>query len=160
MYPSTSIAGLRLGPAFYFLLACLIAFAIPHGKVNARTEQLPVQELVVDSHRIRAEIAATPKTRNQGLMHRESLPQDTGMLFVFEEAGQPCFWMKNTVVPLSIAFIDPSGYIVNIADMEPLDLSSHCPAAPILYALEMEQGWFGSKEIRAGARVEHLPPAH
>lgn len=157
MYIRNICAGPRVGPAFYWATVFLVVLLASHGIVRSQTKQLPVQELEIDSHHIQAEVAADPQSRSYGLMHRQSLLPDTGMLFVFESVGQPCFWMKNTPLPLSIAFIDRNGYIVNIADMQPLSTASHCPAAPILYALEMEQGWFESKEIHAGARVRHLP---
>lgn len=79
------------------------------------------------------------------------------MLFVFDTVDQPCFWMKNTPLPLSIAFIDPDGTIVNIADMAPRSLDAHCPVKPIRYALEMEQGWFKNQGVEAGAKVTSLP---
>lgn len=90
-------------------------------------------------------------------MYRTFLPPDTGMLFVFDRPGLPCFWMKNTPLPLSIAFIDQRGRIVNIADMQPHDQTSHCPTAPVLYALEMQQGWFRQKGIKPGTQVAPLP---
>lgn len=79
------------------------------------------------------------------------------MLFVFEQVGTPCFWMKNTPLPLSIAFIGVDGKIVNIADMQALSLAPHCPAGPIVYALEMEQGWFSQHQVQAGTVVSGLP---
>lgn len=158
MYLRNAFAGLVAGPAFYCAVTLWAVQGSSLGNAVAQTVPLPVQQLTVDSHRIQAEIAADAQTRSAGLMYRTSLPSDTGMLFVFDSIGQPCFWMKNTPLPLSIAFIDHQGYIVNIADMEPHSTKSHCPAAPIRYALEMEQGWFESKEIIAGARVRHLPP--
>ena len=86
-------------------------------------------------------------------MYRESLNPDSGMLFVFEEASYHCFWMKNTLIPLSIAFISPNGTITDIVDMAPLDLTSHCPTQPALYALEMNQDWFAKQDIKVGDRV-------
>ena len=159
MYLCTLRAGPRAGPAFYLALAALIILAAIHNTAAAQAARLPVQKLVIGSHQIQAEVAATAQARSYGLMHRAHLPPDTGMLFVFESIGKPCFWMKNTPLPLSIAFIDADGYIVNIADMTPHSMTSHCPAAPILYALEMEQGWFLQKDIQAGTRIAHLPPA-
>lgn len=160
MYLRNTFAGLLAGPAFYCAVALCAAHGFAIGTAAAQTATLPVQQLSIDSHPIQAEIAADAQTRSNGLMYRTSLAADTGMLFVFDSIGQPCFWMKNTPLPLSIAFIDRQGYIVNMADMEPHSTKSHCPAAPILYALEMEQGWFESKAIKPGARVMHLPPAH
>lgn len=138
-------------------IALALLLALFHHPARSQVRQLPVTSLSIDSHTITAEVAATGPSRSYGLMHRASLPPDTGMLFIFEAVGRPCFWMKNTPLPLSIAFIDQSGIIVNTADMQPHSTDSHCPAAPILYALEMEQGWFESRNIRAGARVNNLP---
>lgn len=157
MYLRNVCAGLLAGPAFYCALVLHAGGAFFHTDARSQTAQLAVQELKIDAHRIRAEIAADAQTRSRGLMYRLSLPPDTGMLFIFESVGQPCFWMKNTPLPLSIAFIDQDGHIVNMADMEPHSTASHCPHAPIRYALEMEQGWFEARDIQAGARVKHLP---
>ncbi|MGB3288397.1 MAG: DUF192 domain-containing protein, partial [Burkholderiaceae bacterium] len=104
-----------------------------------------------------AEVAATDDSRAQGLMNRASLPESHGMLFVFDNPTTTCFWMKNTPLPLSIAFIDVRGTVVNIADMQPRTLDAHCPTAPMLYALEMRQGWFRERLIQAGAAVQGLP---
>ncbi len=103
------------------------------------------------------EIAATEPARRLGLMHRKSLLQDHGMLFVFDHPDIHCFWMKNTPLPLSIAFIDATGRIVNITDMQPFNEASHCPPAPIVYALEMQQGWFAANNISSGMQVDGLP---
>jgi uncharacterized membrane protein (UPF0127 family) len=92
-----------------------------------------------------------------GLMHRTSLAPDHGMLFVFDKPATPCFWMKNTPLPLSIAFIDSAGVVVNIADMRPGSLDEHCPVAPVVYALEMEMGWFKERRIGPGVKVAQLP---
>lgn len=116
---------------------------------------LPVQRITAGMHVIQAETATTPGERMLGLMNRDSLAPNGGMLFVFEEAGRHCFWMRNTRIPLSIAFVDEDGTIVNIADMEPFDESSdHCPARPVRHALEMAQGWFAQRGIREGARLK------
>ena len=101
-------------------------------------------------HLIRAEVAADFASRAQGLMHRKSLAPNAGMLFVFDEAAPHCMWMKNTYIPLSVAFIDEQGAIINIADMQPHSEQSHCAARPALYALEMTQGWFAQRGIKAG----------
>ncbi len=152
-YPHTGLAR----PVFFgiFLMALLLAF----GPLPARAQSmlLPTAQLMVGKHAVNAEIAATDESRSYGLMQRQSLPPDHGMLFVFDDAGMPCFWMKNTPLPLSIAFIDAQGVIVNIADMEPLSLDGHCPSGPVVYALEMEQGWFKRHQVQAGARVANLP---
>lgn len=149
-------AGLAIGPAFFWVVVSIMILSA-FNDARAQATQLPVTELTIDSHTIQVEIAANDQSRSYGLMNRAFLPPDTGMLFVFDTVGQPCFWMKNTPLPLSIAFITRDGVIVNMADMQPHNTTTHCPLAPILYALEMEQGWFASKGIQAGARVNRLP---
>lgn len=119
--------------------------------------KLPQVALTIDGRRISAEVAADPASRSKGLMFRERLAPDHGMLFVFPQAEQLCFWMKNTPLPLSIAFIDSSGTLVNLADMQPQSLETHCSLGPALHALEMEQGWFRRHDIRPGASVQGLP---
>lgn len=112
-------------------------------------------------HLIHAEVADSFSTRMQGLMHRTSLPPNGGMLFVFDEEAIHCMWMKNTLIPLSVAFLDAGGAIINIADMRPQTEQSHCAARPARYALEMTQGWFAQRGLRAGTRLrglEKLPP--
>lgn len=96
------------------------------------------------------EVPKTPQERAQGLMGRRHLGENEGMLFIFETEDYHSFWMKNTLIPLSIAFIDGEGKIVRIVDMEPLSLESHPPPRPILYALEMKKGWFSTNGIRVG----------
>lgn len=116
-----------------------------------------MRTLTLGDRTIQAEVADRPETRAMGLMDRRSLAPDHGMLFVFEQEGMPCFWMKNTPLPLDIAFIDQEGFIANIAAMQPFDLQSQCPVRPIRYALEMEQGWFAKADKQAGERVVGLP---
>ena len=114
-------------------------------------------ELTAGMHRINAQVAATPQERQIGLMHRKEMPQHEGMLFVFEQPAQQCFWMKNTLLPLTAAFVDDDGTIVNLADMKPQTLDSHCSTKPVRYVLEMNQGWFAKKGIKAGARLGGAP---
>ena len=109
-----------------------------------------------DGAALRAEVADRDETRSLGLMHRTSLPPNGGMLFVFDQSAVHCMWMKNTLLPLSVAFLDEAGAIVNIADMQPLDEATHCAARPARYALEMTQGWFAERGIRAGMRLRGL----
>ena len=111
-------------------------------------------------HNIRAEVARTPDERATGLMFRESMPANDGMLFAFEEANTQCFWMKNTFVPLSAAFVADDGSIVNIVDMKPQALDSHCSAKPVRYVLEMNQGWFAKRGIKPGFRLKGDPFQH
>jgi hypothetical protein len=135
----------------------VFALALTLAAASAQA-QLPVVELGAGMHRIRAELADTFATRVRGLMYRESLAPNAGMLFVFDDASHQCMWMKNTLIPLSVAFIDGSGAIVNIADMRPHDESSHCARQPVRFALEMEQGWFAKRGIKPGAKLRGLEP--
>lgn len=122
------------------------------GALRAQPQpRLPQIELLAGIHRIRAEVAADHASRSQGLMFRERLGANEGMLFVFERPSAQCFWMRNTRIPLSIAFIDDDGTIVNILDMKPFDESSHCSAKPVRFALEMDQGWFAKRGVQAGS---------
>ena len=118
---------------------------------------LPRVRLSAGMHQIDAQVAARPDERMTGLMHRKEMPQHEGMLFVFEQPSQQCFWMKNTLLPLSIAFIADDGTIVNIDEMAPQTLESHCSAKPVRYVLEMNKGWFAKKDIQPGAKLEGAP---
>ena len=124
--------------------------------VAAAGAGLPTRTLTIGGHRLTVEIAATPEQRATGLMNRFSLQTDHGMLFVFEAPQPLSFWMKDTYVPLSIAFVDTRGRIVNIEDMRPQDESPHFSKGLALYAIEMRQGWFAAKGIGAGDLVEGL----
>jgi uncharacterized membrane protein (UPF0127 family) len=106
--------------------------------------------LYIKGREIRVEVAKTPEERAQGLMWRKHLGRGEGMLFIFEKEDYHGFWMKDTLIPLSIAFIDKEGRIVKIAEMKPLTLESHTPPKPILYALEMNKGWFSTQGIQVG----------
>jgi uncharacterized membrane protein (UPF0127 family) len=138
------------------LAAILSASLIPQ-LAAAQAALLPTTELRVGTSAVNAEIASTEATRAYGLMHRKSLPENHGMLFVFDTTDVYCFWMKNTPLPLSIAFIDAKGEVVNTAEMQPLSEQPHCPAKPIRYALEMNKSWFASHGVAAGTRVSGLP---
>lgn len=123
----------------------------------ACSSKLPTATLDVGGHRVRAEIAATNADRQLGLMHRDGLATDSGMLFVYKDQQIRGFWMKDTRIPLSIAFADRSGTIVRIADMKPFDLTRVSSLAPAMYALEMEQGWFAAHEITKGDTITGIP---
>jgi hypothetical protein len=142
------------------LLAALLALApaAPLGaqQAPARVEPqptLPKIEIQAGLHVIRAEVADAVDTRMRGLMMREKLGSNEGMLFVFDQKAGHCFWMKNTLLALSIAFVDDDGTIANIEDMKPQTEDSHCPLRPIRYALEMEQGWFARRGLKAGTKL-------
>jgi uncharacterized membrane protein (UPF0127 family) len=117
---------------------------------------MPTIDLGVGVHRIRAEVAHTQKTRMTGLMHRRTMAADAGMLFVFPQVQAYCMWMRNTLLPLSVAFIDEKGVIINIADMLPQNDTAHCAARPARYALETNTGWFAARKLTTGARITGL----
>ncbi len=104
-------------------------------------------------HLIDTEVADTQPRRMQGLMYRRELPGNKGMVFVFDQADAHCMWMKNTLIPLTVAFMDDSGTILNLADMQPQSETNHCAKGRARYALEMRQGWFAAKGIREGDRI-------
>jgi len=118
---------------------------------------LPVTELKTGIYRIQAEVAATPEAREVGLMNRTSMGTNSGMLFIFEQKAGHCFWMNNTRIPLSIAFIADDGKIVNIEEMQAETTNNHCPKAAVRYALEMNKGWFAERTIVPGAVITGLP---
>ncbi|MFP5419012.1 MAG: DUF192 domain-containing protein [Gammaproteobacteria bacterium] len=112
--------------------------------------------LRIGPHVFEVEIAATPEQRRLGLMGRDRLPHDGGMLFVFEQAGRHCFWMRDTPLPLSIAFIDDAGRIVGLADMQAHSDTLHCPPTAVRYALEIAQGGFAQRRIATGMQIHGL----
>jgi len=130
--------------------------AIASAQLN---QGLPIVELTIGAVRLKAEVAADPATRAIGLMNRFSLKPDHGMLFVFPSPQPLAFWMKNTYVPLSIAFIDAEGRVLNIEDMKPHDETAVPSKGAALYALEMKQGWFRERGVKAGDRVRGLERA-
>lgn len=131
----------------------IVFFLYATAAVAQMNPPLPIKKLTAGMHVIHAEIAATPESRTIGLMNRQSLAANHGMLFVFEQANVQCFWMRNTLIPLSIAYLDADGTIVNLADMAPKSDQSHCSAKPVKFALEMEQGWFANKGLTAGKKI-------
>lgn len=139
------------------LLALLWSAAQPASAQTQAQPTLPSVRLTANIHVITAELATTPQTRSIGMMFRERIEPNHGMLFVFEAKEQHCFWMRNTVLPLSIAFIDDDGTIANIIEMKERDESSHCPTRQVRFALEMEKGWFAKRGIKPGSRIGGLP---
>ena len=133
-------------------------------RASAAVRALDVQQMNLERtvlqagmHRIDAQVAQTPTEREIGLMQRKSMPQHEGMLFVFPEAGVQCFWMKNTVLPLTAAFVADDGTIVNLADMQPMTTDSHCSAQPVRFVLEMNKGWFARVGYKAGSKLSGPP---
>ena len=147
-----------------WLSACLLAggarlASLPLTARAASPEPLASVRLRVGGHAVVAEVASTPAQRQTGLMQRRSLAPDHGMLFVFRHDQDVCMWMKDTYLPLSVAFIDAGGTIRNLADMQPLTLDTHCASGAVRYALEMPLGWFSGHQAAPGARVQGLPSA-
>jgi uncharacterized membrane protein (UPF0127 family) len=139
---------------FRFLLLTVMAM----GALHARA-QMPEITLTISGNKLNAEVAATNPERMQGLMHRRMMPENRGMLFVFTEEANHAMWMKNTFIPLSVAFIDSKGYITNIEDMKPHTEDSHPATRPVRYALEMNLGWFAKRGIKAGMKIEGIEKA-
>lgn len=125
--------------------------------VAQQATKFPIISLNVGIHVIKAEVASREAERQQGLMFREKMGPNEGMVFLFDAPAGVCMWMKNTLIPLSVAFIDESGKIVNIEDMQPQTTESHCAKKPIRYALEMNRGWFKQKNIKPGNVIDGLP---
>jgi uncharacterized protein len=134
-------------------LAFALALAAAAALAQEPQMNLPRVQLSAGMHQIQAQVAATPDQRMTGLMHRKEMPQHEGMLFVFEQPAQQCFWMKNTLLPLSVAFVGDDGTIVNIEEMKPQTLDSHCSARPVRYVLEMNTGWFAKKGVKPGEKL-------
>jgi uncharacterized membrane protein (UPF0127 family) len=132
------------------LSSMLTAAVLAQGVPQTNLPTIPIQ---AGMYVIRAQVATTPEQMATGLMYRREMPQHEGMLFAYDLPATHCFWMKNTLMPLSIAFIADDGTIVNIADMKPQTLDSHCAAKPVRFALEMNQGWFAKRGIGAGYKL-------
>jgi uncharacterized membrane protein (UPF0127 family) len=140
----------RFAALFLFAAAPVLAQEIPQPR-------LPTVTLAAGMHQLQAEVARTPQQRQIGMMMRTTMAPHEAMLFVFESASAQCFWMKNTLVPLSIAFVEDDGLIVNLADMKPLTETSHCSDKPVRYVLEVNQGWFAKRGIQPGFRLRGGP---
>jgi len=137
-----------------FLAAATIALAasVAHADVAFRTSRIRVA-----GHELKVEVAQSEPQREQGLMFRKQLGRNDGMLFIFDEPAYHAMWMKNTLIPLSVAFVDKDGEILNILDMEPQTLDTHMAAGPATYAIETNKGWFAEKKVKAGDKVTGLP---
>jgi hypothetical protein len=147
----------------HFITGIVLFFLGLTGHVIAQEgPQLTLQRIKLSAgmHQIDAQVALTPEQRATGLMYRRDMPQHEGMLFVFEQASGLCFWMKNTLLPLTAAFVADDGTIVNLADMKPQTTDSHCAAKPVRYVLEMNQGWFARRGIKAGFKLGGQPFDH
>ena len=141
----------------------LFAMMSPLTSMRVAAQGMPVIELTAGMYRIEAEVAATQENRMFGLMHRKTMAPQKGMLFVFDSPAKHCMWMRNTLLPLAVAFLDDQGRIVNVEEMQPLTEDNHCAAKPVRFALEMNAGWFKSRGHGAGAPIagiEKALPAH
>lgn len=136
-------------------LAVLLAIA-PFG---AAAQDMPVMELSAGIHRIEAEVAATQPDRMIGLMHRKTMPKHHGMLFVFDTPARHCMWMRNTLIPLAVAFLDDQGRILNVEEMLPQTENNHCAAKPAKFALEMNAGWFKARGLGSGVPIQGIERA-
>ncbi|MGA0013005.1 MAG: DUF192 domain-containing protein, partial [Burkholderiaceae bacterium] len=154
----------RLSQFFYRhplrALATLILVASPLLASSVAQATDKTVSLSIKSFRVQAEVADRPASRARGLMYRESLADNHGMLFVFDAPSRQCMWMKNTPLPLSVAFIKADGQIANIAQMQPQTETIHCASEDVLYALEMAQGWFWARAIKPGDVVSLIEPCH
>ena len=139
---------------------CFVALLalISTGLLAQSPQRLSTVQLRAGMHQIQAQVAQTDEQRAIGLMHVREMPLHAGMLFIFDQPGKQCFWMRNTLLPLSIAFLTDDGRIVNIAEMQALDeKTNHCSSEPVRYALEMNQGWFAKRGFKAGSKVAGGP---
>ncbi|MES2189002.1 MAG: DUF192 domain-containing protein [Pseudomonadota bacterium] len=135
------------------ILPATVWFSLPASAQEEPQMNLQRVRISAGMHQIDTQVAMTPEQRQIGLMFRKDMPQSEGMIFVFEQAAQQCFWMKNTILPLTAAFVAEDGTIVNLEDMKPQTTDAHCSAKPVRYVLEMNKGWFAKKGIKAGTRL-------
>jgi len=148
----------RLGTLLRVVALALCGLGIGDlAAAQGQPQNLPATTLNAGMHNIRAQVAVTPDQRQWGLMFRREMPTHEGMLFVFEAPAQQCFWMRNTPLPLSIAFLRDDGSIVNVDEMQPLTEDSHCSREPVRFVLEMNQGWFGKRGLKPGSKISGLP---
>ena len=140
-----------------YILALAFAAALIPAAAQEAQANLPRVTLSAGMYQIDAQVARTPEQRTIGLMFRRDMPQHEGMLFVFEQPSVQCFWMKNTLLPLTAAFVADDGTVVNLADMKPQTTDPHCSVKPVRYVLEMNQGWFAKKGIQPGTKLEGRP---
>lgn len=161
--PGMTLPALSARSRASLMLAALLTLLVPAMAAGMRPPEglpqtgLAVVELRIGEHTITAEVADTGPARRDGLMYREDLPENRGMLFIWDEPDTYAMWMMNTPLPLSVAFIDRDGRITNIEDMAPFTMVIHKAVKPVIYALEMHQGWFERHGISVGDRVSGLP---
>ena len=139
------------------LANCLISTGVSAQGTGEPQMDLKRVRINAGMYQIDAQVAATPLERQVGLMYRKEMPQQEGMLFIFEQPSPQCFWMKNTLLPLTAAFVADDGRIVNLVDMKPQTTDNHCSEEPVRYVLEMNQGWFAKKNIKKGFHLMGAP---
>jgi len=139
------------------LIAAVIGLVL--GATAWAQSAMPVMELSAGFYRIEAEVASNDRNRQLGLMNRQTMPAQHGMLFVFTENNTHCMWMRNTLLPLSVAFLNEEGKIINIEDMQPQTEDNHCARVPARYALEMNLGWFAQRGIKPGMKLNGIDKA-
>jgi uncharacterized membrane protein (UPF0127 family) len=140
-----------------FFAAALASLALGAAFAQQAQTDLPRVQLAAGMNRIDAQVAQTFEQRMVGLMYRKEMPQHEGMLFVFDQPTVQCFWMRNTLLPLTAAFVADDGTIVNLENMKPLTEDSHCSKKPVRFVLEMNQGWFAKKGIKPGTKLTGTP---
>ena len=141
------------------LTALLFALCFTGLALAQETPQTQLQRITLSAgiQQMDIQLALTPEQHQIGLMYRTDMPQGEGMLFVFPNPSKQCFWMKNTLLPLTAAFVADDGSIVNLEDMKPQTTDSHCSLKPVRYVLEMNQGWFAKKGLKAGSKLAGRP---
>lgn len=141
------------------LILASTLLAVSHLSIAQEMPQLDLPRVTLGAgmYKIEAQVAGTSDQRTTGLMYRKEMPQYEGMLFVFEQPSGLCFWMKNTLIPLTAAFVADDGTVVNLADMKPQTTDSHCALRPVRYVLEMNQGWFAKRGLKAGSKLTGAP---
>jgi len=142
---------------FFAIALAAFLFAVCAGAQTGPQPRLQTAALTAGMHVIQTELAITPEQQQVGMMFRRSMGTNEAMLFIEETPGVRCFWMRNTLIPLSIAFLADDGTVVNIADMKPQSDESHCSAQPVRYALEMNVGWFAKRGVKPGSRIRGGP---
>lgn len=139
------------------IAALVVALAGSAAMAQDAPQQLPAIRLSTGMHVLQVQVAQTPEQQATGLMFRKTMGTNEGMLFIFDEPRQQCFWMKNTLLPLSVAFVADDGSIVNIEAMKPQTLDSHCSTRAVRYVLEMNDGWFAHHGIKPGSKLQGGP---
>ncbi|NMM05049.1 DUF192 domain-containing protein [Polaromonas sp.] len=155
MFPQSRAASFSLACKGLVQVLAATALLYPLWTLAEEGPQMNLQRVKLSAgmHLMDVQVASTPEQRQTGLMFRKEMPPQEGMIFVFEQASQQCFWMKNTLLPLTAAFVADDGTIVNLTDMKPQTTEPHCSTEPVRYVLEMNKGWFSKKGIKAGSKL-------